>query len=450
MKRIAIIGGGISGLTAAYRLRARGFLVTLFEAEDKPGGKARGERRNGYLIEHGPNGWLADRTEVTNLAREVGLESRIIRPTDAYQNRFLVLDDRGLLPIPASPPAMIKTKLLTFKGKLGLFSEPFAKRPPPEEETIAAFGRRRIGAEATATLLDAVQTGIYAGDMERLSMASCFPAVLEMEQQHGSLFNAMRALGKGPKRDRALLTFPEGVAELTTTLAQKLGGMAKLGARALSWRREGSLIRLTVEHRGGREEYETDALVLTTPGRAQSDLLASHHTALSEEIRSIVYAPLSVVTLGYRRSDVAHPLNGFGFLCPTISGRRLLGVLFSSSIFPGRSPDDRVVLRCLLGGARDAMHTTRPDDEIKVEARAEVESLLNITAAPEFSVVLRHDEAIPQYYVGHKQKVKEISEMTKSLAGVFLGGSAYHGVALYDCVRDAERLVREVSAWAER
>jgi protoporphyrinogen/coproporphyrinogen III oxidase len=441
MKRIAIIGGGISGLTAAYRLRARGFLVTLFEAEDKPGGKARGERRNGYLLEHGPNGWLADRTEVTDLAKEVGLESRIIRPTDAYQSRFIVLDDRGLLPVPTSPPAMIKTKLLTFTGKMGLFSEPFAKKPPPdEEETIAAFGRRRV--------LDTLQTGIYAGDMERLSMASCFPAVLEMEQQHGSLFNAVRALSKGPKRDRALLTFPEGVAELTTTLAQKLGGMVKLGARVLSWRREGSQIRLMVEQRGNREEHETDALVFTSPGRSQSDLLASHHTALSEKIRSIVYAPVSVVTLGYRRADVAHPLNGFGFLCPNISKKRLLGVLFSSSVFPGRSPEGKVVLRCLIGGARDTMHTTRPNDELQVEARTEVESLLNITAAPEFSEVLRHDEAIPQYHIGHGQKIKEIFETVKGMEGVFLGGSAYHGVALYDCVKDAERLTREVSEWA--
>ena len=408
MKRIAIIGGGISGLTAAYRLRARGFSVTLFEAEERPGGKARGERRGGYLLENGPNGWLADRTEVTDLAREVGLESRILRPTDAYQNRFIVLDERGLMPVPASPPALLQTKLLSCRGKLGLFTEPFSKKAPPEEESIAAFGRRRIGAQATAHLLDAVQTGIYAGDMEQLSMSACFPAVVEMERQHGSLFGALRAMRKGPKKDRALLTFPDGVAELTAALAQKLGGAVKLGARVVSWRQLGSLLRLTIEQRGAREEHDTDALVLTTPGRAQSDLLATHQTALSEEIRAIPYAPLSVVTLGYRRQDIAHPLNGFGFLCPSISKKRLLGVLFSSSVFPGRSPDERVVLRCLIGGARDAMHTTRPDDEILLEVRTEVESLLNISAAPEFSSVLRHDEAIPQYHVGHGQRVSEI------------------------------------------
>jgi oxygen-dependent protoporphyrinogen oxidase len=162
-----------------------------------------------------------------------------------------------------------------------------------------------------------------------------------------------------------------------------------------------------------------------------------------------VYAPITVVTLGYRRQDVGHPLNGFGFLCPAISEKRLLGVLFSASVFPGRAPENKVILRCLLGGARDAMHTTRPDDEVLLEARTEVESLLQITAAPELSVVLRHDDAIPQYYVGHTKKVEEISAMVKGLPGIFLGGSAYHGVALYDCVKDAERLANEVSAVME-
>jgi oxygen-dependent protoporphyrinogen oxidase len=448
MKRIAIVGAGISGLAAAYRLRARGFLVTVFESEDRAGGKARGERRGGYLIEHGPNGWLADRTEVTNLAREVGLESRIMRPSEAYQNRFIVLDESGLQAVPKGPPGLLKTKLLSFSGKLRLLREPFAKPPPPNEETIAEFGARRIGAEATSRLLDAVQTGIYAGDMNYLSMSACFPAITEMEKRHGSLFSALRAMSKEPKKDRALLTFPEGVSELTSTLAQKLGGMLKTSRKVLSWRRDGAVLRLTVEHRGEQEEHETDAIVLTTPTRIQSNLLLPHQEPLAQALRSIVYAPVSVVTLGYRREDIAHPLNGFGFLCPAVSQKKLLGVLFSSSTFPGRAPDDKVILRCLIGGARDSSHTTRPDEDIVTEVRSEVESLLQITALPELSVVIRHDEAIPQYGVGHVQKVSAISSMLKGLPGVFVGGSGLHGVALYDCVRDADRLVQEVSAWA--
>lgn len=447
MKRVAIIGGGISGLTAAYKLRRMGLSVTVFEAEERPGGKVRGERKNGYLIEHGPNGWLADRTEVTKLAQELGLGDRIIRPSEAYSHRFVVVDDRGLLPVPMSPPKLATTKVLSLKGKARLLTEPFSAKAPAQEESIAAFGRRRIGEEASAKLLDALQTGIYAGDYERLSISACFPAVVEVEQKYGSLFRAATAMASAKKVDRALLTLPDGVAEITTALSQKLGSAIKLGHRVVAWRREGGEFKFTSEHQGGRAEHEADALLFAAPARTQAELLMLHEPTLAEKIRQISYVAISVVTLGYPRGEVVHPLNGFGFLCPTISHKRLLGVLFPSSLFSGRAPQDKIVLRCLIGGARDPMHTTRSNDDVIAEVRREVESLLQITAPPELVSIVRHDEAIPQYHVGHQKRVTEIEARAKNLPGLFLGGNAYRGVALYDCVRDAENVAKEIAAW---
>lgn len=447
MKHIAIVGGGISGLTAAYRLRRQGYEVTVLESEEKAGGKVRAERRQGFLIEHGPNGWLADRKEVGALVEELGLTSKILRPAEAFKKRFLALDTKDLLPLPQDPLSLLKSPILSRSAKLRLLMEPFApKRPQGVEETLADFGRRRLGREVTEKLVDALQTGIYAGDIEKISFPACFPMIAEMEERHGSLLGAMRKMARGPRVDRSLLSFPEGMAELTGALARVLGSSLKTRRRVLAWRHEGEKVCLAIEGPDGRGELLADALILTTPARIQADLLTLHDAVLADQIRRTPYVSLSVVTLGYRRTDVRHPLDGFGFICPKISGRSLLGVIFSSTLFSGRAPSGRVLLRCLLGGARDPGHTTRSNEEVISTCRAELEYLVKIAAEPEFVSVVRHDEAIPQYYVGHQKRVEEIEARAARIKGLFLGGNAYHGVALHDCVRDADRLSALVRA----
>lgn len=446
MSRVLVVGGGISGLAAAYRLRQAGREVLLLEAAPHLGGKARTERREGHLLEQGPNGWLADRAEVTRLAEELGLGPRILRPTGAYNKRFITLNlQDGLIPVPQKPPQILTTKLLSLWGKLRLLWEPFAKKAPAHEETLAEFGRRRVGREATSNLLDAIQTGIYAGDIEALSAQACFPAVVELERKHGGLLRGLLAGRKQPRPDRTLLSFPEGMQELTDALASSLGESARPRHAVRALRRHAGGWRASVDGPHGSSELDASQVLLTTPGASQGALLAPLLPLLAEEIRAIPYAAVSVLTLAYRREDVGHPLDGFGFLCPAVAQRRILGVIFSSSIFPDRAPAGNVLLRCLTGGARDPEHADRPDEEVREDAKAEVEALLRITGQPALLQLTRHREAIPQYHVGHQARVARIEALAQQLPGLFLGGNLYRGVAVYDCVADASRLAEQMT-----
>jgi oxygen-dependent protoporphyrinogen oxidase len=448
MSRVVVVGGGISGLATAYRLRQAGRQVVLLESAPHLGGKARTERREGYLLEQGPNGWLADRSEVTQLAEELGLRERIIRPSGAYEKRFIVLDTaRGLLPVPMKPPQIIKTPLLSFWGKLRLLCEPLIRRKRgSDEESIAAFGRRRIGREATAHLLDAIQTGIYAGDVEKLSIEACFPSIAALERQHGSLFRGVLAGRKKARPDRSLLSFPEGMIELTKALSASLGDLARTRQQVRSLRRQNGAWRLSVQGQAAHYELDASEVVLTTPGRAQAELLAPLDSALADEIRAIEYAGLSVLTLGYRREDVGHPLDGFGFLCPAVAQLKTLGVIFSSSVFAERAPEGRVILRCLIGGARDPEHNQRSDEEVISDSKAEVEALLQISGQPELVSLARHAEAIPQYNLGHLDRVSRIEARRQQHPGLILSGNLYRGVAVYDCVSEAARIAQSLRA----
>lgn len=448
MRRVVIVGGGLSGLAAARAVLdetgRRGLTseLTLLERDPDLGGKIRSTRDDGFLCEHGPNGFLDNKPSTLALVRRLGAEARLLKSNDKARKRF-VFTGGELKQLPEDPVSFLLSDLLSIRGKLRLAAEFLLPQGDArEDETVAAFVRRRLGDEALEKLIDPMSAGIYAGDPNVMSLRSCFPKVAQIEAQFGGLLKGMLAMQKmakamgvqGPQSagpGGVLWSLGEGAGELIETLARSLPeGSLCPGAEAEALERRpggGWRVRTT----GG--ELEADAVVLATPAYDAARLLREHDPALAERLYAIPYVPAAVVCTGFRREDVAHPLDGFGFLIPSAEGRRILGSLWSSSIFAGRAPEDRVLLTQIVGGARNPELVNLSDEDLLGVVKEELAWTLGIRAAPCFAKVVRWARAIPQYVVGHAARLQEIEGRVAALGGLFLGGNAYYGIGINDC-----------------
>jgi len=465
MPRIAVVGAGISGLcTAHYLVRefsraGRGAEIVIFEADRVPGGKMRTIREQGFAMEWGPNGFLTNKPHALDLVRELGIEHRLAPSSDLARKRFILFGGR-LRRLPETPPAFLRSDLLTLRGKLRVLLEPLA-RPAPRatDESLADFARRRLGAEALERLIDPMATGIFAGDPERMSLASCFPVIAELERRHGGLVKGMLALRRERRRAGAapalsagpggvLTSFDEGVEALVRTLAERLAEGLHVGVAVerVSAAPKGYLLSLS--EKGRRETMEADAVVVAAESFAAAPMLEALEPALAEALSSIPYAPVAVVALGYHAATLGHPLDGFGFLVPRSEGRRILGALWDSSVFPNRAPEGKALIRAMVGGARAPGLAALPEADLVALVREELRAAMGISAAPVIARVFRHPRGIPQYLVGHAKVLAAIDAILASRPGLYLNSNAYRGVALNDCVRQsqatAERIVAEL------
>jgi oxygen-dependent protoporphyrinogen oxidase len=463
MPSVVIIGGGISGLALAYRLQqqAPSAQITVLEERARPGGTMWTERRDGFQVEIGPNGFLDTKPTTAGLCRDLGLGERLVAAdTDAARNRYLLQGDT-LKPLPAGLGAFLGTDLLSWRGKLGLLLERFRGRGGGHEESIAAFARRRAGGEAADVLADALVTGIYAGDPALLSVRATFPRLVALEEQYGSILKGLAATARRRRAEAAargesyqppgrMWSFPEGLRLLAETLARGLRRPPVLGAAARRIEMStmpGPAITHWAVHGDGRERWDADAVVLACPAYRQQALLAELDRDLAERIGGIPYNRVAVVALGYRRADVPRPLDGFGFLVPQHTRRDLLGVQWCSSLFPDRAPADAVLLRAMSGGWHRPDIVGWDDARLLAAVRAELRGAMDITAEPVFHHIVRWDRAIPQYVLGHPETVAWIEERAARHPGLFLGGNCYRGVALNDCTEQAQVLAGRVSAY---
>jgi protoporphyrinogen/coproporphyrinogen III oxidase len=460
MPSVVIVGAGISGLSAAYRLQdsiADADLAVLEQA-GRPGGTTWTLREAGFQLEIGPNGFLDSKPTTAQLCRDAGLGEQLVAGSEAARkNRYLFLG-HGLEPLPAGLGALLRTRLLSWRGKLGLLTEPWRGRPADAgDESIDAFARRRAGAEVAATFADALVTGIYAGDPALLSLPACFPRVAALERDYGSvvkgfLRSAKRrraeaaARGEPYRRGGQMWSFAGGLRVLVETLAARLKRPPVYGVAVRSIRRSATGRGWDV-YGDGNEAWHADAVVLTCPAYRQAELLADAAPEIAAEIAAIAYNRVAVVGLGYRRDDVPGPLDGFGFIAPGRTRRDLLGVQWCSSIYPGRAPDGAVLLRAMCGGWHRAEMLDWPDDRLLGAVRAELRAAMGVTAEPVFHRVIRWDRAIPQYHVGHLDRVARIERQLGRHPGLFLGGNAYHGVALNDCTEQAGELAAKVKSY---
>ena len=449
--RVVIVGGGISGLVLAQGLRARGTEVTLLEAGAEPGGNIQTHRRDGFVTEAGPNSFLDREPTLRALAARLGIEERIRTADPAAKRRYLYTGGK-LRALPQSPPALLKSDVLPWTAKLRMLGEPLTRRGPSGDESLADFGRRHVGSAATEVLVDAMQTGIYAGDMESLSVSAVFPKLAQLEKQHRSLLVGMvrgrKSAGaeppppsaQAPTPTGAVASFEGGLGELVKALARSIGPALRLGARAVGLRREAAGWRVAVEERGHRSELEADRVVLAVPAYGAAELVRPLDAMLATQLEGIAYAPIAVVHLGFAPGAVPPP-DGFGFLVPAVEKRRVLGVIHVSSTFPWRTEGGRVLYTCLIGGA------TRPDlveldeEALVTLAREELRLMAGVTAEPLLTETVRWKRGIPQYNLGHLGRLAAIDEGVARLPGLFLTGNAYRGVGLTDCVREATGLV---------
>lgn len=447
---VVIIGGGISGLALAHGLRSRGTEVTLLEAGPRLGGYIQTHSRDGFMTEAGPNSFVDREPTLRQLAASLGIEGRIRAADPAAKRRFIYTRGR-LRQLPLSPPAFLKSDVVPLGAKLRMMGEPLTRRGPGRDESLADFGRRHVGRTATEVLVDAMQTGIYAGDVEALSVGAAFPKVVELEKQHRSLVLGMartqaaarKAPPPGqdtPRSSGAVCSFDGGLQVLVDALARALGPVARTGVRVVGLRREGNGWRLAVEERGQRAELDADRVVLAVPAYVAAELLRPLDEKLAAQVEAIPYAPIAVVHLGFAPGALPPP-DGFGFLVPTVERRRVMGVIYASSTFPWRAEGGRILLTCMVGGARRPDLVELDDAALVTLAREELKELAGISVEPSFTQVFHWKRGIPQYNVGHLERMATIDAGVARWPGLHLTGNAYKGVGITDCIRNATALV---------
>jgi oxygen-dependent protoporphyrinogen oxidase len=389
------------------------------------------------------------------LCRDLGLGDRLIAASEASRkNRYLFLNGK-LRPLPNSLRSFITSPVLSWKGKLNLILEKY-RRPParvPADESVAAFARRRAGAEVAAVLADAIVTGIHAGDPEQLSVGAAFPRLAQFEREHGSVTRGFAAARKQRRKDalargekphpQRLWSFRDGLRVLVDALRDRLGESVVTGAavRRVERAEPGWVVR-----GDGQDRWEADAVVLTAPAHEQAGMVEDLDPSLAFEMWSIPYNRIAVVALGFRQADVPAG-DGFGYIAPQSTRRDVLGVQWCSSIFPDRAPPGMALWRALCGGWRRADVADWPDDRLVEAVRAELRLASGVTAAPAFVHVVRWPAAIPQYVLGHLARVRRIEHRLTTHPGLFVGGNAYHGVAMSDCTDQAESLAGRVAGY---
>jgi len=462
MNRIVIIGGGISGLAAAHRVlefnpAAR---VTILEASDRLGGTIHTEHRDGFLIERGPDSFISEKPHALALAKRLGIESQLIQTNETYRRSFIVRDGR-LRAVPEGFQLMAPSRLWPFitsdifslAGKARMAADLFLPRRSTNgtnDESLASFVRRRLGSEALARMAQPMVGGIYTADPETLSLRATLPRFLEMERKHRSLILAMARQGRAQKtgtsgaRYSLFLSFDRGMQVLVDTLT-RMNADFRVKTRAQ---------RLTFDQ-GWRintdqnEEFEADAVCLAVPAYVAASLLGDVHVGLAKRLRAIKYASTATINFGYRREAIAHPLNGFGFVVPFIEKRSLIACTFSSVKFSGRAPDGHVLLRAFAGGALQPDIFALDEAELSRRVESDLRELLGIREDPRFIEVAKWERSMPQYEVGHLDRINEIEALVNQLPGLALAGNAYRGAGIPDCIRSGEAAAKPSTDYAE-
>lgn len=454
--RLLIVGGGITGLAAAHRAvelareRAVPLELTLVEARGRLGGTIATERADGFLVESGPDSFLSEKPWALALCRRLGVEDRLARTDDRFRRTFVwrrgrlhPLPDGFQLLAPTRLRPFLTSSLFSWPGKLRMAMDLVLPRGAGDDESLGAFVRRRLGREALDRVAQPLVAGIYTADPDDLSLAATMPRFLDLERRERSIVLALwRAARRAPQagtsgaRWSLFVTFLGGMEELVTTLAgrlppgatvpkQRVSGVERAGGR---WRAS------TVE--GGR--FEADRVIVATEAHATARLVRYLDPTLATLLGEIPYASAATVSLGYRRADIPHPLDGFGFVVPRSEGRALLAATFSSVKYPGRAPEASALLRGFVGGALHAGILEEDDPALIARVRAELRDALGVVAEPVLARVARWPASMPQYRVGHLARVETIERRVAALPGLVLAGGAYRGVGIADCVRSGE------------
>jgi oxygen-dependent protoporphyrinogen oxidase len=468
-QRVAVVGGGISGLAAAHRLlelsqpSGRTVDVTLYDAAPRLGGVFGTEEVDGYRLELGADMFITDKPWALDLCRRLGLEDRLIAPDPKYRKSLILSNGRPVptpdafnLMVPGRLWPVLTTPLLSPFGKLRLMCEPFVPRRDPAlgDESLAGFVQRRLGRETLERIVQPLVGGIYTGDPAKLSLAATLPRFQTMEREQGSLTRGMwrnrkdttaakpdgRANGVSGARYGLFMSLKGGMGELQRALVERVQAHARCvtGTAVMAVEQAASAPgpRFRVRTVLGVEEY--DALILATPAYRSGELVAAWQPALAAELQAIEYASSVLVVTGHRLGDIAHPLDAYGLVVPARERRMILAVSIQSRKFPDTAPEGRVVLRTFIGGALQPGLAAKSDDDLRAIVSASLEDIFGVRGDPEVTRIVRYQRAMPQYNLGHLDRVERIEALARSIPGLYLCGNAYRGVGLPDCIHSGE------------
>jgi oxygen-dependent protoporphyrinogen oxidase len=447
---VAIVGGGISGLAAAYELQRRGLGVRVLEAGARAGGVITTERFDGWVVDGGPDSILVSKPAAVALCRELGIAERLVS-TLTPRTAYILRDDHlhriaegSFLGFPLDAKSLARSSVFTVGGRLRMAAELFMpRRGGDEDESVGTFVRRRFGQEAVDYLAEPLLAGIHAGDVDRLSTQALFPRLLEAERQSGSVLRAFRAMRARPSPQGAFVSFPGGTAEIVEALLAALApGTVSVSTRISEIHRHAEY-RLESE----RETIQARAVVLAVPAYVAGSLLRAFDTAIAALAEAIPYASTATVALGYRRDQVAHPMEGSGFVVPRVERSPLLAATWVTSKWPHRAPDGHVLLRGFLGGGRDPRRLDADDADLTGLVVDELQQLLEISGAPLFTRLFRWTKQSPQYEVGHLQRVATIEQELTSIPGMFVTGSGFRAIGIPDCVADGRETAGRVASF---
>ena len=452
MYRVAIIGGGISGLSAAYFLEKEAaqagleIAIDLFEARNRLGGVIVTEQQDGYLIEGGPESFLAVKTAAADLCRELGLGDQLLPSNDAMRKTFVLQNGRlrelpeGLMfVVPSRIWPLFASDLLSWKAKLRLLTSPLRPTPRMQEQdvSVAEFLRRRFGSEVLERLAEPLLAAVYGADVDMLSAHAALPQLVALEEKYGSLWKGLRAVaadGRSRPKGSLFITLRGGVGKLIETLQTRLRSTTvRTETMVPRVRRSADGQGITME--SGAAETAADALIVATPAHSAAQLLHDLDLRLAEQLATIRYHSSLIVAFGFDRSAFRTPPEGFGFVVPRSERRRLVALTWVSTKFPFRSPAEQLLVRCFLGGARDPQAAELKDDELVAISLRELNEICGESVTPLFHRVYRWTLSMPEYGLGHLERLREIEGRLAGQPGLFLAGNGYRGVGIPDCIQ---------------
>lgn len=451
-----VVGAGISGLATALGLQKSGILTIVVDSAAHPGGVIHSEKRDGYLLECGPQSFSGN-SAITSVSSDLGLLSERLL-ADPKAPRYVLVN--GRLQLAPMGPGILASPLLSGGTRLALLRDIFGKSAPPEpDESVAGFVRRKFSPTLLDRLVGPFVSGIYAGDPEKLSLRAAFPILYEAERNFGSVIRgalnirkARKAAARDAPHEKATLqTFQDGNESLIDALAERLGNAlycsVEVGSiQALDPATEPTAprFRATLRTPKGEEMIEAERLILAVPTNVAGKLIAPLHADFEPAFCGIEYAGVTVVSLGYRKEDVAHALDGFGFLVPRSAGLSILGTVWNSSLFPGRAPDGQALLTSFVGGATNPGALKQSPEELVAQVHEELTPLLGIRKEPVFRNVTIWPRAIPQYNLGHATRLATIEKLRGNFPGLYIVGNFLNGPAIGTCIEHALKVANEI------
>jgi oxygen-dependent protoporphyrinogen oxidase len=449
---VIVIGAGISGLATAFWLQRDGHEVTVLERLNRAGGVIGSTRAGDYLFEQGPNSFLDNEADTLALCDALKLENLLLKQSLRANKRYIFFKGE-LHEVPAGP-GIFRSPLLTPAAKRKLYTEVFrGGNRAVEDESLASFVRRRLGEDVLNNLVTPFVSGVYAGDPEKLSLRATFPILYELERSSGSLVRGMigklfqkKDVDKKKKKPRAknLCSFLDGMQTLIDALTSELGDRLRSGVEVTGVERNDAGFHLAID--GTMETLHCDALVMATPSYVTGKLLSPFLPQTNEYLQGIPYNRLNVAGMSFRREEVEHPCDGFGYLVPRNQGIRILGTIWSSSLFARRAPGGERLFTVMIGGGLDPSAYELSDGDLRHQVLEDLQKTVGLRGEPVTERITRWEKAIPQYPIGHVDYMEKMKQEVDAVPGLFVTGNYINGVAVNDCIRNARETARAVSA----